>query len=234
MKILALTSDRLRHRALLTALAEVGHVTAFQEVAPRKDRSPIQARYFDRVAAAETDVFGEAPLPRLHARVVMAMGELSGSDHPLLNEDYHRVVTFGCSWIREPLVARLIAQRAINLHAGIAPQYRGTACNAWAEYHKAPVYVGATVHYLAPGIDSGDVIERVYTPLDARGDMHADPWMRGMLAVAEGIKAVRRAVWGSLLPVAIPQSELGRMQHYSRAADFTDEVAAELLERAGA
>lgn len=219
MKILALTSDRPRHRALLAKLAELGQVVAFQEVAAPK-RSPVQEHYFSLVRAAEQKVFGD-PQPRLSARVVLPMGTLSASDNPLLNAAYDRVVVFGASWIRSPLIDRL--EGAINLHAGTSPEYRGTASNFWAEWDGRPDLVGATAHLLARGLDDGPIYARVPAPHEP------DPFVRGMLAIEQGIATVASLVPSQRVQV-FPQDST-RLIRYSRAADFTDEICASYLER---
>ena len=47
---------------------------------------------------------------------------------------------------------------AINIHMGISPYYRGSSCNFWAIYDGNPSYVGATIHLLSKGLDSGDIL----------------------------------------------------------------------------
>lgn len=46
----------------------------------------------------------------------------------------------------------------LNLHGGLSQKYRGLFTTEWAVYNEEPEYVGATVHYISPGIDDGDVL----------------------------------------------------------------------------
>ncbi len=46
----------------------------------------------------------------------------------------------------------------LNLHGGLSQKYRGLFTTEWAVYNEEPEYVGATVHYISPGIDDGDVV----------------------------------------------------------------------------
>lgn len=48
--------------------------------------------------------------------------------------------------------------RIINLHPGLTPQYRGRYGDFWPIYNKEPDMVGATVHYLDKGIDTGAIL----------------------------------------------------------------------------
>jgi len=61
-----------------------------------------------------------------------------------------------------PLLSRRIIEvaegRIINLHPGFAPQYRGRYGCFWPIYNKEPELVGATVHYVDSGIDTGAIL----------------------------------------------------------------------------
>ncbi len=46
----------------------------------------------------------------------------------------------------------------LNLHGGLSQKYRGLFTTDWAVYNEEPEYIGATVHYISPGIDDGDVV----------------------------------------------------------------------------
>ena len=41
---------------------------------------------------------------------------------------------------------------------GVSPQYRGSSCDIWAMYDRHPHWVGATLHLLSAGLDSGPMI----------------------------------------------------------------------------
>ena len=101
------------------------------------------------------------------------------------------VVVFGAPWIRPPLLDWCLSRRALNLHAGVAPEYRGTACNFWAQYDQHPELVGYTIHYLDQGLDTGPIIERVSNPRDAWSDRVLAPREPSVIRRREA--AVRRA-----------------------------------------
>ena len=67
-------------------------------------------------------------------------------------------VAFGCSYIKGELIDFLVEQRAINIHAGVSPYYRGTDCNFWALYDDNLHLVGTTIHLLSKGLDSGPML----------------------------------------------------------------------------
>jgi folate-dependent phosphoribosylglycinamide formyltransferase PurN len=50
------------------------------------------------------------------------------------------------------------ADLALNLHWGLSPYYRGTACTEWALINWDPLNIGVTIHKLARIIDGGDIV----------------------------------------------------------------------------
>ncbi len=47
---------------------------------------------------------------------------------------------------------------SLNLHGGLSQRYRGLNTTDWEVDNGEPEYVGATVHFVSPGIDDGDVV----------------------------------------------------------------------------
>ena len=67
-------------------------------------------------------------------------------------------VVFGSSYIKGELVDFLVKKKAINIHAGVSPYYRGSGCNFWALYDSNPHLVGSTIHLLSKGLDNGPIL----------------------------------------------------------------------------
>ncbi len=65
------------------------------------------------------------------------------------------VVLGGTRILKEPVI-RTAKFGILNSHPAILPKYHGLDCVAWSILNKDPV--GATVHYIDPGIDSGPII----------------------------------------------------------------------------
>lgn len=76
----------------------------------------------------------------------------------------------GTNLLRKPMLdlAAGIPHGIINLHTGLSPYTRGGNCNLYALRDGHPEWVGVTVHYIDPGIDSGELIRTAQVP------MHAD------------------------------------------------------------
>jgi hypothetical protein len=239
MRITVFTRNQPRHVALIESLAQIAEtVFAVQEcntvfpgeVADFFRKSPIMQDHFARVIAAETKVFGTVRFPPVNVhQLPLRMGDLNLLHIDALGEALQadRFIVFGASYIKGPLAEYLVARRAINIHMGMSPWYRGSSTNFWAMYDRRPQYVGATIHLLSQGLDSGPMLFHALPPAAA-----ADPFVHGMLAVRaahEGlIESLRSEQIDQLEPV--PQDR-SRELRYTKNADFTDEVAAEYLSR---
>src|SRR5678815_2276252 len=145
MRVTVFTSNQPRHLALIDSLASIAtEVFAIQEcntVFPGQvddffRKSPVMQDYFSRVIAAEREVFGEPRFSRSkHVRQLpIKMGDLSRLDldslAPALESDVF--VVFGASYIQGALCDVLVERRAVNIHMGVSPQYRGSSTNFWA------------------------------------------------------------------------------------------------------
>ena len=95
------------------------------------------------------------------------------------------VVVYGTNLIKAPLIDHWPG-RMINLHLGLSPYYRGTATNFYPLLNEEPEYVGATIHLLDSGIDSGAILRHA-RPQIVAGDQ---PHTIGCKAIRAGIEAM--------------------------------------------
>ena len=235
MTVTVFTRDSARHIALVNKLVTVTNaVHAVIESSPPSvnapPKSPVMTEYFSRVQQAEDHIFGSGIT--LDSRVntqLIAPGQLNQLApqqlQAALETDY--VVVFGSSYIKGWLADALIAKNAVNLHMGISPQYRGSACNFWALFDNNPQFVGATIHRLAKGLDTGSVIQHVHPEFTGQNLFHFS-----MQAVATGHDALAALILNNKLQSVIPEPQDQQLEiRYSKNADFTDEVAASFLKR---
>ena len=66
---------------------------------------------------------------------------------------------------------------AINVHFGIAPQYRGENTLFWALYYGDFDKIGVTVHVIDDGVDSGPILARGYPDLEPT-DTEGSLWVK--------------------------------------------------------
>lgn len=237
MKITVFTSTQPRHQALLETLSnkvdEVFAVQVCKSIYPGQTKgiypqSGVMSNYFNNVNQAEERVFGP---PRFVSdnikQLILQRGDLNLLPVDLLKEALNSdaFIVFGCDFIKPPLVDVLVEKKAINIHMGVSPYYRGMSCNFWALHDRLPQYVGATIHYLTRGLDSGPIIFHALP----RTEKWA-PFEIGMHAVKsahEGL--VEKLLNGRLLNIEPTVQDRSKEIKYVIGSDFTDERAAEFL-----
>ncbi len=93
----------------------------------------------------------------------------------------------------------------INLHGGLAQKYRGLFTTDWAIFNEEPEYVGATVHYVSPGIDSGEVIFQGRPEVEL-GDTPNSLYVKVVkLGVKMMVKAIENISDGVVQSVPLPE-----------------------------
>lgn len=239
MKITVFTSNQPRHISLIESLASIAdEVFAVQEcntifpgqVEDFYKRSETMQTYFASVIAAEESVFGRPRFSPPNVRsMAMKAGDLNKLEmaalKPALQSDVY--VVFGSSFIKGELCDFLVSNIALNIHMGISPYYRGSSCNFWALYDGRADMVGATIHRLSAGLDSGPML--FHTVPKAQ---EVEAFLLGMLAVKaahEGL--IRYLKTGEIFEMEpVPQDKSLELR-YTRNRDFNDEVAAKYLEK---
>ena len=238
MKITVFTSNQPRHLRLINELAGISdEVFAIQEcntVFPglNKDffsNSEIMQQYFSNVIKAEKEVFGDLFFNQNNVRSLsLKLGDLNNLEldilKPALNSDVY--VVFGSSFIKGPLIEFLVEKKAINIHMGISPYYRGSSCNFWASYDKKPELVGSTIHLLSKGLDSGDILYHALPKPE-----HINPFVLGMKAVKVAQDSlVDRIKTGEIFTYSPIKQDKSKEIKYTKNMHFNDDVAKEYLD----
>jgi len=231
LRIAILTGTDIRHRFFVNALtahcdvvfagyqsiAYVPAHTAAQEI--DTETAALVRRHFDERRRQEEIFFGHNAEP-LTARDGCAVQfldthTLNSSDtaDALERQGVDVVLVYGTDLIKPPLIERF-AHRMINMHLGLSPYYRGTATNFYPLLNEEPEFVGATIHLIDPGIDSGAILHH------ARPEIVADdmPHTVGCKAILAGIEKVVQSLHefetSDLNP--IPQWPVERARLYLR------------------
>jgi Formyl transferase len=240
VKITLFTGRQPRHSYLASKLADqASEILLVREQAPVASGQAftsaadeaVMRRYFGHVADAERQVFGAAGPPKagnIH-EIELPPGSLNAAPPLALKAalDADFFVVYGSSYIREPLVSLLIERQAVNVHIGVSPFYRGSACNFWALFDGRPDLVGATIHMLGRGLDDGPILYHAF-PERAPCDL----FEYGMRSVRAAHDCLIQAIQDhTLLTCArVPQNSKLQLR-YSRIAEFTPAIADEYLSR---
>lgn len=237
MNITIFTSNQPRHISFIKKLSEVSDnlnaIIEVNTVFPGSNpdffkKSDIMQEYFSHVISAEREIFGDVDfLPKNVNSLILKLGDLNFLNLSIiknaLNADL--IIVFGSSFIKGELIDRLVQKKAINIHMGISPYYRGSSCNFWALNDNRPDLVGATIHYLSKGLDSGEML------------FHAIPKPSKVNSFSLGMKAVLAAqdaliekiCTDELFSITPVQQNKSLEIRYSKNSDFTDEIASKYL-----
>ncbi len=78
----------------------------------------------------------------------------------------------------------------INMHTGITPKYRGSHGGYWALHNNDPKNFGTTIHLVDTGVDTGAVIQQVFTKPAQTDNFVTYP----ILQVSIGIDALKNVL----------------------------------------
>ena len=233
MRVIILTSTFFRHRYVVNYVAEqlevVGVVQEEKSFKPARyavtadDRTVIAKHFSDR-DKSEANYFSN------HGKLAADLGVRLRTGSPGIINDPKEidemsalspdvVLVFGTGLLRSTIIERF-AGRIINLHLGLSPYYRGAGTNFWPLVNREPEFVGATVHYLDAGIDTGPLIAHARPAVGASDGPH-DLGNKAIIAGTEAlVRAARAHVDGGLKPK--PQTNKGRL--YQRKNFSADAV----------
>lgn len=240
MKITIFSSNQPRHISLAKQLGkiadEVFFISEVKTVFPGRvpdffKKTEVMQNYFDNVIRSENNIFGNIGfLPNNVHTLSIKSGDLNFLAKEQLKDALQSdvYVVFGASYIKGWLIDFLVQNKAINIHMGISPYYRGSSCNFWALYDNNPSYVGATIHMLSEGLDSGDILFHCL-PKFVDGDTSFDFTMRSVLTAHIGL--CQSISEGRIFSMERVSQDKSKELRYTRNSDFTDEVANDFLNR---
>ena len=232
MKITIFTPNHTRHNYLCNQLSEIAdEIFIIQEVetllvgkklSEYKKKSNYLFNHYKKIEKTEKKFFGESFLNFSKKKVkiiTMRHEDISflkkDKIKDFLKSDYY--IIFGCSFIKGSLADFLLKKKAINIHMGISPYYRGADCNFWAVYDKNPSLVGATIQLLSKKLDDGLILYH------ATSDFHKDPFVYTMASVKSAILSLKKYIkFGKVeKPISIKNKKEIRL---SRRRDITDKI----------
>ena len=240
MKITLFTSNKNRHNYLINLLSEVSDElcviqecgTIFPGILPgHYQTSPIMKKYFENVDNAQSRLFGNSYVNNKKKNIkilTMLSGDLNQCSMNLLSDFLKSdvYVVFGSSYIKGELLNFLINQKAINIHAGISPYYRGTDCNFWALFDDNPHLVGATIHLLSKGLDSGPMLYH------AMSNIKMNPFEYSMSTIKSAFHSIAERIKDSSIFKIKPLVQDKKKEvRYSKKSEFNEEIVEKYFEK---
>ncbi len=240
MKVTLFTSNNHRHNYLINLLSnfcdELWVVQECKTLFTGKSDEEYQIsniieKYFNKVIEAQNKIFKKEFVNKNNKNIKtlpILNGELnklslSYLDDFLKSDIY---VVFGSSYIKGELVDFLVKQKAINIHAGISPYYRGTDCNFWALYDDNPHLVGATIHLLSKGLDSGPMLYR------AMSNVKSNPFEYTMSTVKSAFHSIAEKIKDdSIFKIKPVVQDKSKEIRYSKKNEFNEEIVKEYFKK---
>ena len=240
MKITLLTSNKNRHNYLINLLSTICDElfviqecdTIFPGVIPgHYQASPILKKYFENVNNVQSKLFGKSYVNNLKKNIKilpMLTGDLNKCPIDLLSDFLKSdiYVAFGSSYIKGELIDFLVKQRAINIHAGVSPYYRGRDCNFWALYDDNPHLVGTTIHLLSKGLDSGPMLYH------AMSNIKTNPFEYTMSTIKSAFHSIAERIKDNSIFKINPviQDKIKEIR-YSKKNEFNEEIVKEYFKK---
>jgi len=86
-------------------------------------------------------------------------------------EPPYALLVYGTGIVSEQILSTAFG-RALNMHTGISPYYRGSACAFWPLFYEEPDKLGATVHECTSRVDGGEVYATRPASLQCQDGLH--------------------------------------------------------------
>ena len=240
MKVTLFTSNQNRHNYLINLLSEISdELYVIQEcktifpglVSNHYKASIIMEKYFKNVNKAQTKLFGNPYINNFKKNIkilTMIHDDLNKCTKGLLADFLKSdiYIVFGSSYIKGELADYLVKKKAINIHMGISPYYRGTDCNFWALHDNNPHLVGSTIHLLSKGLDNGPILYH------ALSNIKKNPFEYTMSTVKSAFHSLAEKIQDNSIFKIDPLIQKKNKQiRYSKKIEFTDEVVKKYFEK---
>lgn len=238
MKITLFTSNKSRHNYFINLLSNISEeLFVVQEcgtilsVPENYQASSIMKKYFEKVVNAQFKLFGNSYIDVKNKNIKifpMLSGDINhcplNSLSDFLKSDYF--IVFGSSYIKGELANFLVKNKAINIHAGVSPFYRGSACNFWALYDDNPHLVGTTIHLLSKGLDNGPILYH------AMSNLKTDPFEYTMSTIKSAFHSIAERIKDdSIYKIKPIIQDKNKEVRYSKKKDFDEEVLKKYFEK---
>ena len=239
LKITLFTSDNKRHNYLINLLSnfckKLFVVQETKKILDNKNDNKYQnncdiEKYFTKVLEAQNKIFKKNS--EINNNNIKSLQIINGElNHLTLSylKEYLKsdiYIVFGSSYIKGELVEFLIKQKAINIHAGVSPYYRGTDCNFWALFDGNPHLVGCTIHLLSKELDGGPILYH------AMSNYKTTPFEYTMYSIKSAFHSIAEKIKdGSIFSIEhLPQKKMKEIR-YSKKRDFNKHVVREYFEK---
>jgi folate-dependent phosphoribosylglycinamide formyltransferase PurN len=95
-----------------------------------------------------------------------------------LKDENPDIVVVNGTRIISKKVLEAVKSTFVNIHCGITPLYRGSHGGYWALARRQPELCGVTIHYIDPGIDTGEVLGQALIHPTKKDNFYTYPYLQ--------------------------------------------------------
>lgn len=157
----------------------------------------------------------------LTSRISSMLGhhDLFSTDRPISAVEMQEwrpdfMLSYGYRFVLSPHVLDYVEGRAINVHISLLPWNRGADPNLWSWLTNTPK--GVSVHWIAPGLDSGDLVHQ--EPVELHRAQTLSETYKVLLDRADAAVAL---AWQQIERSCAPRQPQKGKGSYHRASDKT-------------
>jgi methionyl-tRNA formyltransferase len=210
-KIVVLSSDTAHHRYFLNTILKEGIpiVGCLFETKHIEASFPTGPLFETTEDSFEAENFFNGIPKELPNGLVLEVESVNSLDsiEKIRKLDPDLGVVFGTGKI-EKNVIQMFRDGLINVHRGIAEEYRGIDSSLWAIYHNDYQNIGVTIHKVEPILDTGDTIFQEKMRLKAGMKTHQIRYYTSLIATDLVLQALKAYLSGGLQQK--PQEKRGR------------------------
>ena len=238
MKITVFTSNKSRHNYLINLLSELcDELFVIQEtstifpgiISGSYEVSKSMEMYFKKVNKAQFKIFGNTYINNSKNIKIYPMlwGDLNKCSinilSDFLNSDIY--IVFGSSFIKNELLD-LVINKAVNIHMEYLHTTEEQIVTFWVLYDNNPHLVGATIHLLSKGLDSGPILYH------ALSNSTSNPFEYTMSTVKSAFYSLSERIRDKSIHLIKPMNQDKLLEiRYSKIEDFNDTALNEYLKK---
>jgi len=210
-KIAILSSATSHHRYFLNAILkeDISLTGCLFETEHMEAPFPTAPLFETEEDAFEADLFFNKIPRELPAGLVHEVDSVNSTESEkwirTLSPDFG--IVFGTRRISKEVI-QMFPDGLINVHRGIAEEYRGLDSDLWAIYHKDYGNIGVTIHKVEPLLDTGDVVFQERMVLKQNMKTYQIRYYTTLIATELVVQALKDYLAGSLQQK--PQKTKGR------------------------
>lgn len=156
----------------------LGYLSAFSQALFFLGIYPLIKKFSSRRKKEIYDQYGldESPIPAELIRRVRYVNTEEGRG--LLKQLAPALIIVNGTRIISSKTLKEVDSVFVNIHTGITPLFRGVHGGYWSVAKNRPDLFGTTIHYVDAGVDTGGIIQQVFTSPEKKDNFYTYPYLQ--------------------------------------------------------